>query len=597
MSFTFGGYPVYCPGVALQDAQGDEAAAIRPIETWFGKPNNYVCTLGCRPGTGYLLMLGEHIAAYLDEPAGEQFLKLRMFGHTTEDDKEFAKMLISGTIEAIAPSARGATDTLYLVPIADRRWLYWDRGQPITATFNLRADGDGSYIASSMRDGVSDAWTWQEMLDRIWPSAAGTAPTLPFTPHGTPEGFWFATISRMRAYQFVLDRLACNLKYNPLTDAFSIVRLGSTADTTYTDYLSFITDNAKLRIWDDDPYNSQTNQLPETVRTRFRVKPGFTSDLLPYTTKDTTVDPAAETLGDGTYVVLEDDLYALSTDGAEPFTNDATLIARAAERTTDYVRWRQNFTIGEHRMYDGVFVESALKALGTHVEAVSWEDRGETDAHEAGMITSLRSGLRTDHTLEDWTRPEFVWPTGIDYKTECVDGTNTRYKRLTPSGPWVFDSYQGCCDCPGGSTPGAGCSDCCLTETTDPATLHVTFDAAFTNSNCTGCTTLPTEWDMTLDDTCTWVSAEQTITCSGVTYYVVAIFLGFVGCADPVGFLRIGVSAISGGPYVGDALWSGPIHNECNNLPMTMTRVDLGEGSIQDYYCNWGSGDALVEAA
>ncbi len=59
-----------------------------------------------------------------------------------------------------------------------------------------------------------------------------------------------------------------------------------------------------------------------------------------------------------------------------------------------------------------------------------------------------------------------VWVTldagDVTYRTDCVGGINYRYRK-TPSTPWVFDSLQGCCDCPATPSGSTGniAVDCC----------------------------------------------------------------------------------------------------------------------------------------
>ena len=425
MPFTFGGYPTYCPGQELRNVTDAPNAAAMRLD-WAGKPNHFKLTLGCRPGLGWLLLRRGDLdqllgpAANLDSSVQgsgteDKFIPLRLFS-TADSDRTFDKILLCGHNECISPGDRNNKSSIYLCPIADRRWLYWNRGDTVLKTYNVRSQLDASYIASSLNGG--SPWTWQEMIDNLWPSAAGTAPTLPFTPHGTPEGFWFDEVYRMRAVQFVLDRLACDLKYEPINDEFTFVRLGMIFGEAALAWDRFKDTHKKRRIWDDNAQRPFSIIRPDNVRVRFRVTVPWDDKRLPYYSKDITVVPSTGPIGVGTYTVLQDDMYALTTAGTA-VTNDVALAARALERAEDYVRVQDEFDRDDFRSYQGLILEDAIEALGETIAGVCWEDRAKTDKRPGGFITSLVSGIDTGVKFEDLT---FVEPMIHECCDEGSDG-------------------------------------------------------------------------------------------------------------------------------------------------------------------------------
>lgn len=465
MPFSLGGYPVLDPTQALRTMANAPQSAPLPIATWADKANFYACTRGCAPGVGYMLVQQVNLDKILTDAAGDSYLELKAY--ISNKSATFPKILVAGHAECLTPGMRDQAASIYLLPIADRRWLYWERGDTITEQYNVRSN-DGNYTPGGATPGylsgtlnAGTAWTWQLMVNDIWPSAAGTAPTLPFTPHGTPEGWEFDGITRFKALQIVLDRLACDLVYQPIADTFRIARLGDTAGAGATAWETFKTTYAPVRIWDDIARVSETVRLPATVRVQFRIIPQIIVGGTPFWTVDVSTGQS-DPLQSGTYVLLNDDLYALSTGkGSLPITTAslALLTARAAERETDYVRVRTYEQIDDHRIYSGVIGDDAVNCLGEIIAGVSWEDRPRTESSTDGMKTSMMTGREADHRFEDWQTtattndevvdpccPEFHPPFhGGDCRCDCCDPMPT-----LPGGGGGGGGNPGCnLKCPG----------------------------------------------------------------------------------------------------------------------------------------------------
>lgn len=386
------------------------------------------------PGTGTLILPRDTLDS-LDLAGGDTFRTLTISdgGNTLK----IAKVLIVGHELAATPGYAGDALTQYVVQIADPRWLVWDRGTPVTKSYNLRTDADGSYVTSTLNAGV--AWTWQQILTDLWPSSVlGTAPTLPFTPDGTPECFWFQHAYPLNAVAFFLTRLCCGVKYDQVNDVYTIVRMGDTADASAAALTTLTSKYAGSLVYDGYPVAPYLASLPATIRVQFRVRAPYTDGTPPYYTIDQTVTPAAPTVNTAV-LNLEDDLTALQTAGS--VTNAAALTTRAAERATHWTAKRVNHDTALHREYDGLF--DATAAIGCYVAAARWADFG------AGVRTSLAAGTNADRRVEDWQRPlmtgETIPGVGIWGAPLIVGGLGS---------PVCCDGYLGSvctCDPAGGS--------------------------------------------------------------------------------------------------------------------------------------------------
>lgn len=391
MGVTFEGYSCLDPKVLYEEC----AQRNLPIDTWFRRANSFTCPMGGPAGRGWFLV-SRDVLDQLDIGANDAFREVVFFNTTERVALTLSNLLIVNHMEAQAPGYDGDPATPYLIEVADKRWLYYDRGQPIKKLYNYRSDVDGTYISSSLNSGT--AWTWQGMLDNLWPSGLGTAPTLPFTPDATPENFCFPDWTPLRCVDYVLTRLACGLKYDPIRDTFGYERLGLTTSTsaTQSDLLTTRYTNDGLLIRDDYPLTARTAAYPEKLRVEFRVKIPYVDKTLPLYTVDNTVSPTAATVAVGSYVLLQDDLTAQCDNTT--VSNAAALTTRATERYNDWVRKRQYFDVDNVQVYDGFL--DLVPVVGAYWAAIGWYDRG------SGMRTEIVSGRIQDLTLERWQRNE-----------------------------------------------------------------------------------------------------------------------------------------------------------------------------------------------
>lgn len=371
MAVIFGAYECLDPRILAEECYRHNL----PVEPWLGKANSFACPLGPSPGHGVLLLL----RATLDT------LDLNANHDLVFWDGIRPRITLQNLVPVRAmcctPGARGDRLAAYMLEITDKRWLA--SAYPIDAAYNVRSEAGGSSYFSATKNGGS-AWTWAEMVQDIWESITplGAWPGLPFTPHGTPEGFSFYGANAYDALNTVLDRLGCALHLDPLTDRFTIKQLGE-ADATATDTLIQWDD---LRIWDDEPIEPNRGRVPHKVRVHF-VKQDDTADTTGashYYTLDRTDPTASGVLSgveSGTYALLYDDLPAVYAAGV--LSNGSTLSDRADERAEDFFRQARQERIG--RTYTGQAAPAGLLP-GKQIRAIEWRDLG------AGLVTRVESG-------------------------------------------------------------------------------------------------------------------------------------------------------------------------------------------------------------
>jgi hypothetical protein len=277
---------------------------------------------------------------------------------------------------------------VYVVKFADDR--HAKRRKPLSAAFNLRQRNGTAYVTATLNAGV--AWTWATLVSSLWGSAIGGAvPALPYTPHGTPEGFdFYAADSALDALNEVLVRIDCALVHDPRTLTYTIRRSGADkAKLTQFDARQTVV------TWNDLQEQWPQTDWPATLRVRFRRTPVPTDGNNPYFTVDAALPnpPAGRTAG--TTVTVDDDLYALNATGTP--SNSATLSARATERAAEFVRRRSSLEFPTTRSYKGIAAD-AFDLLGESLSAVAIADRGGNDG--AALTTEVCT--ERDYRLATW---------------------------------------------------------------------------------------------------------------------------------------------------------------------------------------------------
>ncbi|MFO0801453.1 MAG: hypothetical protein U0804_28645 [Gemmataceae bacterium] len=392
MATLFGGRACVDPAVLYQTCR-DEGL---PLD-WWGKANLFRVPLGRGPGSGRVLLTLADLDA-LDLTADHTL--------SFDDDRTAAPPVRLQKItllraQCVTPGYRDDARAVYLCELADRRHLLAQ--VPLDRAFNVR-DADGSGYLSESLNGTA-AFTWQELVDALTDALSLDTLTLPFTPDGTPENLRYHAGWAWEALNDVLDRIACAVKYDPVADAFSVVRLGDATTTAAVALSAELgqADRDGLRVWDKYHVEPNRGRLPEKVRVLFPRRPVPTDGSSPWHSEDVTLTATAGVAA-GTYVQLRDDLTAIGTGTP---TNDAALVARAAERAADWRRkriWYEKRVTLVYRDFRPAMVP------GETLEQTALDDHG------GPMTTVLESG--PDGAMEGWE--PWAPPVGADLVAETT---------------------------------------------------------------------------------------------------------------------------------------------------------------------------------
>lgn len=331
-----------------------------PTDPWFGRAGTYRCPLGRRHGSAHFLLRKRDLDA-LDTAADHAL--------TFEDDAgnrvSFARLTLVKAV-CVTPGHEDGPLAAFECEAADRR-MHLAR-IPIDKGYNVKTTDGGDYQAQTKNAG--SAWTWTTLVNDLCTTLGITIPSVPFTPHGTPENLTYYGSFAWAALCDVADRLACAVKYDPVADSFSLVRLGDVAAAADAALARLKRDG--LRTWDAYPVEPERGRRPQKVRVRFRRFPLPTDGSSPWYTVDVTLPTAAGVVA-GTYAQFDDDSAALGATGTP--SNSATLATRAQERADDWARKQRGFDdrfLVEYRD----FQPSGVTILGPTVGEVGFDDKG-----------------------------------------------------------------------------------------------------------------------------------------------------------------------------------------------------------------------------
>ncbi len=427
-----------------------------------GKANSFTLIAGPHCGRGWVLMLQRDAKPIVE---GQTF-------HTLKFKNEKESLSIGGLVvvraERVTTGGAASPTSLYLIEVADKRYLLERWSGLIAKAYNLRRfippyDGGfastGRFFTDSLNEGA--LWTWQTLLTDIWDDmasgiAAGTAPTLPYTPHTNPDSFAFPGINRWDALRTVLAKLCCAITFDPVAGTFGYQKLGTTqsglsaAETKY---------RAQLKH-DWEPLQSPATRSPAKIETIF---PRFqTFDDLEWEnafvhsdSEDTSVTGAVA----GTAMLVYDDLRVTYDYDSEEQDNDDQ-----AGRTTELVSNHKADlqTVRQRRIYQGICADFRC---GSQAKVIQWRHLGLGQGMECEVIqgpgvpgsivdnpTALLNSLNW-HASENlappdagrWTRPGMIVAvgktdgSGVSARSGSTPGSGTvRIYASTTASPTVL---------------------------------------------------------------------------------------------------------------------------------------------------------------
>lgn len=341
-----------------------------------GVANRYRCPVGFDPGVAHAVMLRSEFAQ-LD--AAQPLQMVFTGGGTISLAGLYVRRASQISAREGETGYAGDPNAAMLIELLDVRHV--GRWSSINRQYNVRmpaAPYSGSepsrYYAQSLNSGA--LWTWATMWADLWaqlPGVFGSAPALPYTPDGTPEGFRFIGCSTWNdALRIICDRLQLLMIYDPQAGQFSVQQQGAAqpdaqqAEALYSSYEA-----------DDGVIVSAATQVPATVRVFFPiVYQNYGSE--PTTGRATntsltpaySVDVATGVSGAGPGVVpLWDDLSAISAFGGS-ISNTSALNSRAAERAAGWVAHAR--AEGSTRRYTGALPFRP----GSQNKTITWRNYG-----------------------------------------------------------------------------------------------------------------------------------------------------------------------------------------------------------------------------
>lgn len=326
-------------------------------------PNSYRCPLGAEPGRAWVLMLRKHATAlFARANAGDGSVSLT-FRATKKEFVTFPRLYPLKGYQVSGGDIDG--DAVYLVELVDARYMAQQFASG-DATFNspwVMAPA----LQTNNTQGSGALWTWQLLIDYLWaqnaPGGAGNlfgvaAPTLPFSPDGTPSEIRTEHTNGWQMLTDVLDKLACAVAYDPLEDEYSIVRLGTTQEgLARAEGLHLYLDTA-------GPLVGNVATYPFAIRVQFRTMPRF-HNVTEATPTDYVVVPTGLPSIAWNVLTVQDDMIALST-------NQAALSTRAAEVAAAKIE--QLTAMRSRRLYQGL-IDDILP--GSEVACVWWRNFGD----------------------------------------------------------------------------------------------------------------------------------------------------------------------------------------------------------------------------
>lgn len=390
MEMLFGQYRIHDP---LQELDNLHRLNL-PIPPEFSKANSFFNPRGESPARGYFLMLrrdldkldlnAEHDITLADD--FENSLIIQNV-HVTKEPQ----CLTAGTVDD--------SKACYMVEVADARQLLADpfMGVAINKQYNVPApawsSGGTDHYDHSENGGA--AWTWTTMIQDVWnlmSTQLGSAPALPITPDGQPENWKFIGVSAWKALCQVLYRIGCTVQWEPETDTYAIVQIGTADSTIDTE----VTAADKTIIYNREFQAAYLGRIPGNVRVFFH------REYQHYGSEETTAKDAGQWLAVGAYSVdvataqtgadsslyhpIWDDLPALY-DYTGTIQNAAACSTRATERATDFYRMLGAGGLRSQKWYYGLL---SVKPTGTIAGVAHRQDLfGVGAGQPGGLITEI----------------------------------------------------------------------------------------------------------------------------------------------------------------------------------------------------------------
>lgn len=437
MPVTYAGYQCIDPAALLRDCE-DHVPPL-PTDAWLGKANSFRCPTGEGYSSATILLRKRDIDAILatspvpqPDYTSPNYLTYQrnfntlLFIDDTGRQAGMTRMAILSMV-CTTPGYENDPNAAYVVELADPRYFIWSRNHVDDDTipvFNGRYP-DG--VAITYPEVVS---TWTDIAEGLWSAVFGATvgpmgdyvafPTLPFTPQGTPGHFDYRLeTSVWKSLHHFLTRLACRLVWNPVTNGYTIARIGAT-DTAA---VSRVNAAQNELVWSDystvpvpaTPMYVQVwfTHLPTQFMRRFDV---YTiTDAEPYR-KQISSGASANIMDLGQFFLWDDLMAYRNTRTATTFAyeNQTNLNNRAQERYDDFVRCYT--MVPTTNVYYGAHAELAA-CLGSQWDEFAIYDRGD--------------GVKTELIRRTWWQPLVDWRPAVHWDHHLMAWQSERSADIT----------------------------------------------------------------------------------------------------------------------------------------------------------------------
>ena len=398
---AFGGQPCMQSALAASEIQ----RAGKPIPPELSRCNSWWNPLGAEPARGWFIMQRRDINKINLNALQDWVWQFEDQENTPKrplQTRTLKSLVICKEPLNLTPSnVANDPDSIFLVEVADSRWRAFNPyfQANITKYYNVRAGAwqqAGSTAAEFMTGSLNSGalWTWQTMFADVWGAMAtqlGPAPTLPFTPDGTPEGFIFLS-SAWQAVTEVLTRIGCAVSVDHTKnqgEQFTVARVGE-EDGDAEDILRAAEDD-DAKIHDAEWIPIARGLFPASVQVNFHRKEAYPGE------EETTPRDSTQWLTQSVYSVtvagtnanaepglvhqIWDDLPAIYDNSG--LLNGSALNTRAAERVADFYRLL-GATGGQRltKRYSGLLP----LVPGSSLKGVAYR---EDPIHAAGVFTEV----------------------------------------------------------------------------------------------------------------------------------------------------------------------------------------------------------------
>ncbi len=403
--------------------------------------NSYSCPRGKYPGHGRLLMLRSDVALLNFNIA--HTIRFVQSGDSNVT-LTLQNMWLLKAYRLAMPNGmsgpRNDASAPYVVEFVDRRHLLCKFGPLGVKTYNVRDRLCSSTSAGSNGTNYLSApicpETWNSMCQNIWRTVGGWNgsknvyseflpesqdwPGLPYSPNDKPQNWLFYGENGWLALHKILERLDCDVVYNPVTDLFSIIRFG----TTQSDW-SLVQNQPYF--YDGDEFSSVAARVPRSVKTAhhvFQPEPALIIDNTiddnvnriqgNFTDLMTLSGATAAGTGIDNSILLHSEVYIWDDMPYETALNSTssgfndTIRARTQERASNH---QTRCLISEAPSLFGMPGIVTLCIPGSEIDLVAWRFNPVADAYETWLSSNM-------HNDTPWNPEREFRPPGEEYKEQ-----------------------------------------------------------------------------------------------------------------------------------------------------------------------------------